>query len=227
MPPPDENEQEADRRPRVGAERPTFDTLTFTGQKFALLDALSMDAAVSPAEFRIAYRLLQHANARTGLIFPSQVRIAAQVNGSPRWVRKCISRLEEIGWLEFERENRHRTNQYRFCPTRIAEVMENAKARVAALRQARDGAEAAEATEDINDSAGTIDPLPTGTIDPLPSGTIVPLNNLKQHETRTQEHFIFPQPEGVADAGEAGQSSEKGFVQELVEDLLREDDGEK
>ena len=50
---------------------------TFTSWKLDLLDAMSMDPRVTASEFRVAYRLMQHANSETLAIF--HPRIASPV----------------------------------------------------------------------------------------------------------------------------------------------------
>ncbi|WP_353646418.1 helix-turn-helix domain-containing protein [Mesorhizobium sp. WSM2239] len=44
-------------------------------------------SSVKAAEFRVAYRLVQHANSEGGAIFPSQERLADQTGTKVRIVR--------------------------------------------------------------------------------------------------------------------------------------------
>lgn len=87
---------------------------SFTKWKLDLLDAMSMDPRLTSTEFRVAYRLLQHANAETRAIFPSQDRIASQIGSKERAVRAAIAGLVAKGWLTVSRRNRRLPNMYRF-----------------------------------------------------------------------------------------------------------------
>lgn len=109
------------------------DNATFTSQKLDLLDAISMDPRVTAGEFRVAFRLLQHANSETGAIFPSQDRLASQIGMKERTVRACIDGLVRKGWLHKERPNRRVPNFYRFDTTHINQVLD----RQAMLNDAR------------------------------------------------------------------------------------------
>ncbi|TIM30030.1 MAG: helix-turn-helix domain-containing protein [Mesorhizobium sp.] len=95
-----------------------------TRTKFELLDAISMDPRVTAGEFRVAYRLAQHANAETGAIFPSQDRLASQVGMKERSVRACIASLVSKGWLRKRRPNRRTSNSYSFDTTHINAILD-------------------------------------------------------------------------------------------------------
>lgn len=97
----------------------TEDLKTFTSRKLDLLDALSMDPEVKPNEFRVAFRLVQHANSESFAIFPSQDRIALQLGIDTRSVRRCLDGLVLKGWLRRERPNRQMSNNYTFCEEKV------------------------------------------------------------------------------------------------------------
>lgn len=96
----------------------------FTGHKLDLLDAISMDPRVTASEFRVAFRLMQHANAETGAIFPSQDRLACQIGMRERSVRACIAGLVAKGWLLRCRPNRRVSNLYRFDPKHMNAILD-------------------------------------------------------------------------------------------------------
>ena len=96
----------------------------FTSHKLDLLDAISMDRRVTASEFRVAYRLMQHANAETGAIFPSQDRLASQIGMRERSVRACIAGLVAKGWLLRWRPNRRTSNMYKFDGRHANEVLD-------------------------------------------------------------------------------------------------------
>ncbi|UVK50955.1 helix-turn-helix domain-containing protein [Mesorhizobium sp. AR02] len=89
-----------------------------------LLDAISMDRRVTAGEFRVAFRLLQHANAETGAIFPSQDRLGSQIGMKERSVRACIAGLVHHGWLRKWRPNRRTANSYSFESKHINAVLD-------------------------------------------------------------------------------------------------------
>jgi hypothetical protein len=104
-----------------------------TSEKLDLLDAISMDPRVTAGEFRVAYRLMQHANAATGAIFPSQDRLASQIGMRERSVRSCIAGLVAKGWLNKCRPNRRSSNMYRFDSKHTNAILD----RQIALNEAR------------------------------------------------------------------------------------------
>lgn len=95
-----------------------------TKRKFELLDAISMDPRVTAGEFRVAFRLMQHANAETGAIFPSQDRLASQIGMKERAVRACIAGLVSKGWLRTRRPNRRTSNLYSFDRKHINAILD-------------------------------------------------------------------------------------------------------
>jgi len=99
-------------------------TKTFTSAKLDILDAISMDPRVTNGEFRIAYRLAQHANSKTGAIFPSQDRLASQTGMTIRGVRNCIAGLIKKGWLRARRPNRRLSNFYEFDGRHVNPILD-------------------------------------------------------------------------------------------------------
>lgn len=97
---------------------------SFASWKFDLVDAISMDPRVTSTEFRVAYRLLQHANAATMAIFPSQDRIASQIGIKERTVRAAVRGLAAKGWLTVSRRNRRLPNLYRFETRNVNAILD-------------------------------------------------------------------------------------------------------
>lgn len=106
----------------MGSEFPS--NQSFTSWKFDLLDAISMDPRVTSTEFRVAFRLAQHANVATRSIFPSQERIASQIGMKERAVRAAIGGLVAKGWLTKARHNRRLPNTYRFDTRNVNAILD-------------------------------------------------------------------------------------------------------
>jgi predicted transcriptional regulator len=90
---------------------------SFTSWKLAWADALMI--GVEPRDFRVAFCLLQHANASTRDIYPSQARIAFLLRCSESTVERAVAKLVKNGWLERSRENRQQSNSYRFVESKL------------------------------------------------------------------------------------------------------------
>jgi hypothetical protein len=110
---------------------------SFASWKFDLLDALGCDKDVTDAQFRVAFRLLQHVNSRTGLAWPSYDRLAVQIGRTGDPIRAAINGLVKLGWLEKNRPNRHHPNQYRFVTLRANSVIDARLVREEALKEKR------------------------------------------------------------------------------------------
>jgi hypothetical protein len=176
----------------TSATPPDFDSLdegsadieSFTSNKLDVMDAISMDPRVSHGEFRVAFRLLQHANAKTGRIFPSQERIANQIGVKVRQVREYIAGLVEKGWLRATRPNRQLPNQYAFDLKHVNAILDRQISLQDALSEER--AERRNATSQKS-LRGEKSPLARGRILPVPRGRIPPLNTLSEPLTITPE----------------------------------------
>lgn len=168
-------------------------TASFTSEKFDVLDAISMDPRVTSSEFRVAYRLIQHANAETGAIFPSQERIASQVGLAEETVRKCIAGLARKEWMEVLRPNKRLPNMYRFSRKHVNAILdrqamlnetrkEERKLRaVPAQGTTSPGAKSQKAVEKCDRDLDTAHDALTGTTIPVVTGTEIPVNTLRQH----------------------------------------------
>lgn len=173
---------------------PQFDALeaeqaaaSFTSRKLDVLDAMAMDPRLSPAEFRVAYLIVQHANAKTGAMFPSQERLAIQMGVRTRWVRHCIDGVVEKGWLTKHRPNRQRPNSYTINTQHMNAILDRITSLLDAMNEAKGFRSERHDNVTQKNLTGTIMPLQTGTIGPLQSGTIGPLNTLTEHRKGTPE----------------------------------------
>lgn len=110
----------------------------FATWKLDWINALMIGAEAR--EFRVAVCLLQFANSKTRLIFPSQARIAALLGCSERAVRRGIAQLVTDGWLEALRPNRHFANSYRFVEAKRDAMRDVRTLREDAFRTDRWGA---------------------------------------------------------------------------------------
>jgi DNA-binding MarR family transcriptional regulator len=113
---------------------------SFTSLKLDWIDALMV--AVSGPEFRVAVCLLQHANADTMRIFPSQQRIATLLGLDASTVKRRIAALVRDGVLVRERSNRRMSNSYSFSRAWIAAALRQRDERINRLLAIRDGASA-------------------------------------------------------------------------------------
>jgi|GEM_PF-6169069 len=106
---------------------------SFTSWKLRILDAMSCDIEVSDIDFRVAFRVMQHVNARTGQAHPSIDRIAAQIGVSRhtvmrslKWLTGEVKRKDRSGpvWIDRGRRNRREPYFYTFREDRIGAVMD-------------------------------------------------------------------------------------------------------
>jgi len=88
---------------------------TFVKRKFAWLDQVQADAAITPHAFELAYVLAtRFLDRRTGEAWPSQETLARLLRKSDRQVRRLIKELEAAGHLTITVSNRqHVSNRYR------------------------------------------------------------------------------------------------------------------
>lgn len=106
---------------------------TSTSWKLDLLDAMSIDPRLKSSDFRVAYRLIQHRNAVTGLCNPSQETIADETGLKPRTIREAIKRLENAKWILVRRPNRSASNHYAFSVSNVNAMLD----RITLMREAR------------------------------------------------------------------------------------------
>ena len=149
---------------------------TFTSWKLDLLDAMSMDPRVTGSEFRVAFRLLQHANSETLAIFPSQDRIASQTGMKERTVRACVAGIVKKGWLHKSRSNRRVSNSYRFDTKHVNAILDRQIILNEARREERIGR-----SKPSDRQSDAVQTSMTGIMLPIVSGIQVPDNTLTLH----------------------------------------------
>ncbi|MDJ1632508.1 helix-turn-helix domain-containing protein [Rhizobium rhizogenes] len=101
---------------------------SFTSWKLDILDAISCDMALQDIDVRVAFRLMQHINARTRDAHPSLERIAAQVGVSRDTVMRSLTRMcdPEGGrhWISRSRADRTQPYTYAFITVRLTAVVD-------------------------------------------------------------------------------------------------------
>jgi hypothetical protein len=98
----------------------------FTSWKLDQLDAMSVDTDLTDAEFRVAFRLMQHVNSASRIAWPSIERLAAQLGRSTDAVKAAMKGLwgTERPWVKKTRPHKRASNQYSFLPDRINLVLD-------------------------------------------------------------------------------------------------------
>lgn len=139
---------------------------SFTSWKLSIIGAMMRDPNILPSDFRVGVALLQHMNAETGLLYPSQGLLAREVHMSPRNVRECVGRLRAAGWLRWSRGNRQRANEYEFAQDEIEAAQNHSD-----VVSERNHSSSRDHKSDVL----------RGTTVPLPRGTVVPPNTLREH----------------------------------------------
>ncbi|WP_367278288.1 helix-turn-helix domain-containing protein [uncultured Alsobacter sp.] len=99
--------------------------------KWRLAQAIAADPNTPPSALRVALRLLDHLNGKTGRCDPAHATIGAALGIGRRTVVDAIHALERAGWLRVERgggdpnaPNGYSTNSYQFAVERLGEVPE-------------------------------------------------------------------------------------------------------
>ncbi len=75
-------------------------------------DRIVSDSRLSHAATRVAWRLVNHINDETGECFPSEERLAGQLNIHERTVRRGVRQLVAAGWFTKKRRGRGGTQYY-------------------------------------------------------------------------------------------------------------------
>lgn len=79
-----------------------------------LLQAITRDRKLTPIQVRVGIALIGYRNQKTGLIFPSQALLAAELNVHVRTIVRAIKALMERGWLNKRRGPQMSANRYSF-----------------------------------------------------------------------------------------------------------------
>ncbi len=101
---------------------------SFTSWKLDVLDAITCDTALEAIDARVAFRLMQHINAKTRDANPSLERLAAQMGCHRDTVRRSLDRMCDPNggrlWLSRQRGSRTETYHYSFVTDRLSMVID-------------------------------------------------------------------------------------------------------
>lgn len=119
-------------------------------QKAQAAEALIRHPDLTPAARRVGLELLNHADRRTGVSWPSEARMAEALGVDARTVRRGKADLRAAGLLIWEQRGHHRTPIYRLLWDKLVRLALAIKARVqAACKAARDARKAASTAKAI------------------------------------------------------------------------------
>jgi hypothetical protein len=105
----------------------------FTSWKLAVLDAMSVDPEVTDADFRVAFRIMQHVNSVSRIAWPSVNRLAVQLKKSCDSIMTSTKRLcaafdldkrPRRPWLTKSRPHKRAPNHYQFLADRMNGVLD-------------------------------------------------------------------------------------------------------
>lgn len=107
-------------------------------QKAQAAEALIRHPNLTPAARRVGLELLNFADRRTGISWPSEARMAEALGVDPRTIRRGKAALRAAGLLTWEQRGGHRTPIYRLLWDRLVQLAAAIKVRVqAACKAAR------------------------------------------------------------------------------------------
>ncbi len=113
---------------------------SFTSWKLDILDAISCDTELQDIDARVAFRLMQHINAKTRDAHPSLERLAAQIGVHRDTVKRSLGRMCDPNggrhWLNRTRTNRTATYFYSFVTDRLNSVFDGKLDREEKAREA-------------------------------------------------------------------------------------------
>lgn len=115
-------------------------------QKAQAAEALIRHPDLTPAARRVGLELLNHADRRTGISWPSEARMAEALGVDARTIRRGKTELRAAGLLEWEQRGHHRTPIYRLLWDKLVRLALAIKARVQATCQAARAARKATST---------------------------------------------------------------------------------
>jgi hypothetical protein len=141
-----------------------------------ILHAMSYDTRVSEAEFRIAFRIAQTVNEKTGWGYITDRTLLAQLPRTDKKKLRLFRRqMEALGWMQTKAGARGKATSYRFLPDNVEEQMDRADAAATASEAAYHVAKIQERTAlQSLAMAGRFDPE-TGEITPAIGGKFYPL----------------------------------------------------
>ena len=101
-------------------------------QKAQAAEALIRHPDLTPAARRVGLELLNHADRRTGVSWPSEARMAEALGVDPRTIRRGKSCLRAAGLLTWKQRGRHKTPVYMLLWDRLVQLAVAIKQRVKA-----------------------------------------------------------------------------------------------
>jgi hypothetical protein len=93
-------------------------------------EALIRHPDLTPAARRVGLELLNHADRKTGVSWPSEARMAEALGVDARTIRRGKAELKASGLLEWQRRGRHKTAVYRLLWDKLVQLAASIKARV-------------------------------------------------------------------------------------------------
>lgn len=130
-------------------------------QKAQAAEALIRHPDLTPAARRVGLELLNFADRRTGISWPSEARMAEALGVDPRTIRRGKACLRAAGLLTWKQRGHHRTPVYTLLWNKLVQLAASIKARVnSACKAAR--ARIATATAPLNKPAENGPVLSTG-----------------------------------------------------------------
>lgn len=130
-------------------------------QKAQAAEALIRHPDLTPAARRVGLELLNHADRRTGISWPSEARMAEALGVDPRTIRRGKASLRAAGLLTWEQRGGHRTPIYRLLWDKLVQLAAAIKVRVQAACKA---AQTAIATTTAPTSPATSKPAGDGPV---------------------------------------------------------------
>ena len=121
---------------------------SFTSWKLEVLNAMSVDEAVTDLDFRVAFRIMQHINSVSRIAWPSVPRLGAQLKKSDDRIMAATKRLAEIGWITKSRKSQKAPNEYSFRDDRVNTALDGMLLRIEAIGAELDPAEMQGQTRD-------------------------------------------------------------------------------
>lgn len=99
-------------------------------QKAQAAEALIRHPHLTPAARRVGLELLNNADRRTGISWPSESRMAEALGVDPRTIRRGKADLRAAGLLTWEQRGHHRTPIYRLLWDKLVQLAAAIKQRV-------------------------------------------------------------------------------------------------
>lgn len=99
-------------------------------QKAQAAEALIRHPDLTPAARRVGLELLNHADRRTGISWPSEARMAEALGVDPRTIRRGKAVLRAAGLLTWKQRGYHKTPVYMLLWDRLLQLAASIKARV-------------------------------------------------------------------------------------------------